>query len=150
MVPLQLLSHAASACPGSRHDDTVAQSQRLCQKHGEPNLCRVPRAVCTASELIEVAGTPPKHPLPPFLLPSSPLPPHFPFFVPLTSFPLLPLPASFFQGGLFASDSPYFLWLVPTLAHSIIVNQINQLYSKVAEKCTDLENHRLLVVPLCI
>jgi hypothetical protein len=48
----------------------------------------------------------------------------------------------YFQGGLFAADSPYYLWLVPTLAHSIIVNIINQLYSKVAEKCTDLENHR--------
>ena len=46
------------------------------------------------------------------------------------------------QGGLFAADSPYYLWLVPTLAHSIIVNVINQVYSKVAEKCTDLENHR--------
>ena len=46
------------------------------------------------------------------------------------------------QGGLFAADSPYYLWLVPTLAHSIIVNIINQVYSKVAEKCTDLENHR--------
>ena len=46
------------------------------------------------------------------------------------------------QGGLFAADSPYYLWLVPTLAHSIIVSIINQVYSKVAEKCTDLENHR--------
>lgn len=45
-------------------------------------------------------------------------------------------------GGLFAGDSPYFLWLVPTLAHSIVVSAINQLYSTVAEKCTNLENHR--------
>lgn len=47
------------------------------------------------------------------------------------------------QGGLFAGDSPYFLWLVPTLGHSMCVSIINLLYSKVAEKCTDLENHRL-------
>ncbi len=46
------------------------------------------------------------------------------------------------QGGLFASDSPYYLWLVPTLAHSIIIYFINQLYGMVAKKCTDLENHR--------
>lgn len=48
------------------------------------------------------------------------------------------------QGGLFAGDSPYYLWLVPTLAHSITVSIINMLYSKVAEKCTDLENHRCI------
>lgn len=46
------------------------------------------------------------------------------------------------QGGLFAGDSPYFLWLVPTLGHSVCVSIINLVYSKVAEKCTDLENHR--------
>ena len=58
-----------------------------------------------------------------------------------------------FQGGLFAGDSPYYLWLVPTLAHSITVSIINMIYSKVAEKCTDLENHRykhgLVPRPLC-
>ena len=52
-----------------------------------------------------------------------------------------------FQGGLFAGDTPYCLWLVPTLAHSITVSIINMLYSKVAEKCTDLENHRYKLVP---
>lgn len=52
------------------------------------------------------------------------------------------------QGGLFAGDSPYFLWLVPTIGHSICVSIINLVYSKVAEKCTDLENHRLATIVL--
>ena len=52
----------------------------------------------------------------------------------------------FLQGSLFASDSPYYLWLVPILAHTIIVSIINLVYSKVAEKCTDLENHRYVHV----
>lgn len=43
---------------------------------------------------------------------------------------------------MFAGDSPYYLWLVPTLGHSIVVFMVNQLYSEVARKCTDWENHR--------
>jgi hypothetical protein len=45
-------------------------------------------------------------------------------------------------GGLFAGDSPYFLWLVPTLGHSVCVSIINSVYSRLAAWCTDLENHR--------
>lgn len=47
------------------------------------------------------------------------------------------------QGGLFAADSKYYGWLVPTIMHSIIISVINKLYSYVALLCTDLENHRL-------
>lgn len=46
------------------------------------------------------------------------------------------------QGGLFAADSPYYLWLVPTLVQAVTVSIINTIYSSVAEKCTNLENHR--------
>ena len=49
---------------------------------------------------------------------------------------------SLVQGGLFAPDSPYFGWLVPTVLHSIIIASINWLYGLIAEKCTELENHR--------
>ena len=46
------------------------------------------------------------------------------------------------QGGLFAADSKYYGWLIPTILHSLIISVINKLYSSVAEKCTELENHR--------
>ncbi len=46
------------------------------------------------------------------------------------------------QGAIFSGDSPYYLWLVPTLGHSTVVYIVNQVYSSVARKCTNLENHR--------
>ena len=49
------------------------------------------------------------------------------------------------EGGLVAGDSPYFLWLVPVLGHSVCVNIVNSVYSRLAEWCTDLENHRYYV-----
>ena len=61
-----------------------------------------------------------------------------PYFGAMTSMMFCIGSCTTFQGGLFAGDSPYYLWLVPTLAHSITVSIINMLYSKVAEKCTDL------------
>ena len=45
------------------------------------------------------------------------------------------------KGGVFAADSPYVGWLVPAIGHAIVIAIINKLYSTVALKCTDLENH---------
>jgi len=45
-------------------------------------------------------------------------------------------------GHLFAGDSPYYGWMVPTLSHSIVINILNRLYRYVSTLCTDLENHR--------
>ena len=45
---------------------------------------------------------------------------------------------------MFSGDSPYYGWLVPTIAHSVIVSAINMLYSYVAGISTDLENHRYM------
>lgn len=45
-------------------------------------------------------------------------------------------------GGIFAADSPYYGWMVPTIGHSIVINIINLLYRKVASFSTDIENHK--------
>ncbi|XP_065883003.1 anoctamin-10-like isoform X2 [Dysidea avara] len=45
-------------------------------------------------------------------------------------------------GGWFAQDSPYFGYMLPVIGHSLVIFVINQLYSKIAQRCTDNENHR--------
>ena len=49
------------------------------------------------------------------------------------------------QGGIFAADNPYYGWMVPTIAHSIVINMINKLYRTIATLCTDFENHRCIL-----
>lgn len=45
-------------------------------------------------------------------------------------------------GHLFAGDSPYYGWMVPTITHSVVINILNKIYRNVATTCTDFENHR--------
>ena len=45
-------------------------------------------------------------------------------------------------GGIFAGDNPYYGWMVPTIAPSIVINIINQIYRSVAAVSTDIENHK--------
>eukprot|EP00794_Sanderia_malayensis_P011886 gene11886-13118_t len=45
-------------------------------------------------------------------------------------------------GHLFAGDSPYYGWMVPTITHSVVINILNRIYRNVATFCTDFENHR--------
>ncbi|XP_062502727.1 anoctamin-8-like [Corticium candelabrum] len=44
-------------------------------------------------------------------------------------------------GGIFAADSPYFGWVIPAMGHTIAIGTLNHIYSSVAVKCTDYENH---------
>lgn len=66
------------------------------------------------------------------------------FAQPVTSFTLKEKNLLVFvlQGRIFAADSPYHLWLIPTVLHSIVINVINNVYSGIASWCTDLENHK--------
>ncbi|XP_002170516.2 anoctamin-10 isoform X1 [Hydra vulgaris] len=45
-------------------------------------------------------------------------------------------------GNIFANDNKYYGWLIPTIAHSIVINILNKLYRTVASYCTDFENHK--------
>ncbi|XP_028413837.1 anoctamin-8-like [Dendronephthya gigantea] len=45
-------------------------------------------------------------------------------------------------GHIFAGDSPYYGYLIPTVAHSIVINILNTIYRSIATRCTDFENHR--------
>lgn len=45
-------------------------------------------------------------------------------------------------GGIFAGDSPYYGWMIPTIGHSIVINLISRVYRVVATYSTDIENHK--------
>ena len=45
-------------------------------------------------------------------------------------------------GAIFAQDSPYNLWIVPTLMHSLMIFILGSIYRHIAVWCTDFENHR--------
>ncbi|XP_048585783.1 anoctamin-8 [Nematostella vectensis] len=45
-------------------------------------------------------------------------------------------------GQIFAADSEYYGWMIPTIGHSLVINMLNKLYRTVAQFCTDMENHR--------
>lgn len=45
-------------------------------------------------------------------------------------------------GAIFAQDSPYSLWIVPTLMHSVVIFILGSIYRHIAVWCTDFENHR--------
>ena len=47
-----------------------------------------------------------------------------------------------FQGHIFAADNKYYGYMIPTIAHSVVINILNKLYRTVAHFCTDMENHR--------
>ena len=42
---------------------------------------------------------------------------------------------------MFAADHPYYGWLIPAIGHAVVIAILNGIYSIVALKCTDLENH---------
>ncbi|XP_065183783.1 anoctamin-8-like [Sycon ciliatum] len=45
-------------------------------------------------------------------------------------------------GGIFAGDSPYYGYLVPTIAHSVVISILNTVYRSIAFRSTNFENHR--------
>ncbi|KAL5463709.1 hypothetical protein EMCRGX_G032634 [Ephydatia muelleri] len=47
-------------------------------------------------------------------------------------------------GGVFAADHPYYGWLIPAIGHAVVIAILNGIYSIVALKCTDLENHETM------